>query len=452
MPFSGDSDFDAAHGNLSGSTTTCCSDDDGAETVYVDDSGDGGDDTVVVGCGPNTWPFTERDGFDLTGPFPGYDRRDRHGRLGPEPSRGLRVRLETYNNPITIDASKTALVIVDMQNCTLSEPLNKPHAGHRAERVLLELGIPAARRAGIQVVWLNWGLTERDLATLPPSVDRIWRFELNGKYLKNKGIGVDMGEVAVSADELGCGGPKPHLPSVPAVNGRVGNTATPRKKKNSAKPTAPTATETVPLQAGRFLMRGEWNTRLHAPLERAFHEGQMLARRRDVLFHKNRISGMCEDRQGRQPRHWKDEENGSGEDGGAKSSRICDEGVEEAASSSGAMEAFLRARGIRTLLFAGVNVDFCVMATLQTANIRGFDTVLLRDGCGTTNGERAAKVAYRSCRRGWGFLSSCDALAKSVEAAAEAAVEEAEAAEAEVVARMAASKRVDVAKPGGRLT
>ncbi|KAK0655403.1 hypothetical protein B0T16DRAFT_318937, partial [Cercophora newfieldiana] len=54
-----------------------------------------------------------------------------------------------------------------------------------AEDVLLSTGIPAARRAGIQIIWLSWGITEDDLEALPPAVDRIFRFDMD-EYHKSQ--------------------------------------------------------------------------------------------------------------------------------------------------------------------------------------------------------------------------------------------------------------------------
>ncbi|KAK0712649.1 Isochorismatase-like protein [Lasiosphaeria miniovina] len=64
--------------------------------------------------------------------------------------------------------------------------------------------------------------------------------------------------------------------------------------------------------------------------------------RPDVRFHKNRNSGLCD-------------------------------------KSSPVLAQFLARQGIRTLLFAGL----CVMGTLQDASLKGFDCILLKDGCGT---------------------------------------------------------------------
>ena len=58
--------------------------------------------------------------------------------------------------PVTIAPSKTALVVIDMQNVFLSAALGRSRGeGHTAEDVLLEHGIPAARKAGTQILWLT---------------------------------------------------------------------------------------------------------------------------------------------------------------------------------------------------------------------------------------------------------------------------------------------------------
>ena len=35
---------------------------------------------------------------------------------------------------------------------------------------LLKCAIPACRKAGIQIVWLNWGLIEQDIDKMPPTI------------------------------------------------------------------------------------------------------------------------------------------------------------------------------------------------------------------------------------------------------------------------------------------
>lgn len=49
--------------------------------------------------------------------------------------------------------------------------------------------------------------------------------------------------------------------------------------------------------------------------------------------------------------------------------------------SSCELSRYLEKEGIKTLVFTGMNTDQCVMATLQDAHSRGFDTILLRCLC-----------------------------------------------------------------------
>ncbi|KAK8029282.1 hypothetical protein PG991_006338 [Apiospora marii] len=239
-----------------------------------------------------------------------------------------RIELEAFNANITIAPQKTALVIVDFQNLLALESRN---VNHVAEEVTLKHAIPAVRKAGIQVVWLNWGLTEEDLAALNPTTERIHKFQPNGRPQLDKGFGHEMGDVELA-------------------NGEV-------------------------VHAGRFLMQDQWNSRLHGPSGAAYQES-LETSLPDKIFHKNRISGMCETKT-------------------------------ECAD-------FLRGAGFRTLLFAGCNTDVCVSATLQDASLKDFDCILLADGTGTTNGDRAQWTTERNCRKGWGFVSWCTALETGV--------------------------------------
>lgn len=100
---------------------------------------------VVIGPPkPNSfWLWTAEDGYDLRRP----------SSLTSPPLRP-RVKLPTTTSPVTIHPPKTALVIIDMQNFFLSAALGRKQdsEGHKAEKALLEYGIPAARKAGIQVI------------------------------------------------------------------------------------------------------------------------------------------------------------------------------------------------------------------------------------------------------------------------------------------------------------
>jgi nicotinamidase-related amidase len=278
-------------------------------------------DVHVVGNKNNFWLWTEETGFDLTHP------------ATPTSDPVLpRLSFSAYNTTLTIAPLKTALIIVDMQNFMLSQPLNERHVGHDVELALVTRAIPAMRKANIQIIWVNWGLSATDLEALPPTLDRIWAFKQDGTARFQEGINHDMGLIEV---------------------------------ENGDK-----------VQGGHFLMREQWNTDLHAPLEALRQEG-LKAPRPDVLFYKNRQAGVYE--------------------GFSDVSR------------------HLKNQGITTLLFAGVNAEFCVLATLQGAFLLDFDTILLSDCCGTTNGKAAMESTLQSCRKGWGFRASSEDLEKGLD-------------------------------------
>lgn len=299
---------------------------------------------MVVGHPSNFWLFSHHNGFDLTHP--------------PTPSSPPvypRVTLRTTNTPITITPSKTALVIIDMQNFFLSAAMGRQRGeGHEAEDVLLELGIPAAREAGIQIVWLTWGISEEGIKTLPPTVWRIFGWEIaenNGGFdVVDDDPGQAQGRTLQVPEKKSDGGIGSNLGLVKLEDGSV-------------------------VDAGKMLIRDQWNTRLHGPLDEAFHDGQR-AMAPDMRFHKERLSGL-----------W---------------------------GEASELETFLKKQNIKTLLFAGVNTDQCVLATVQDASSKRFDTVLLRDGCGTTSPEFAKQMVDFNCQKSWGFISSCSSLAQGV--------------------------------------
>lgn len=273
--------------------------------------------------------------------------------------------MQTTNSPITIAPSKTALVIIDMQNFFLSSALGrKREEGHVAEENLLKHGIPAARKAGIQIIWLTWGITEEGLRTMPPTVYRIFGWEI-----------ADSGQFEVEND----GGA--YRAGTSSTDKAIAEVKTLKRKERKSDPGLGAALGDVKLQdgtvvnAGRMLMRDQWNTALHEPLEAAFKEG-LKAKVPDVRFYKERLSGL-----------W---------------------------SHSNECQSFLAERGITTLLFTGVNTDQCVLASLQDACNKSWDTILLKDGCGTTSPEYTKKMVEFNCEKSWGFVSSCEELSKGV--------------------------------------
>ena len=275
----------------------------------------------VIGHAKNFWIWSEDDGFDLTHP--------------PKPTSPPvypRIPLATTKSPVKIDPRKTALVVVDMQNYFLSPLLGRPSksAGLRIVDKLVTHVVPACQKAKILIVWLGWGLTEQDLDEMPPSIVRGFECGLDRNFEDGEpkdlgGLGSDLGQL---------------------------------KLEDGTK-----------IEAGRVMMRYEWNTTLYPSLA-------LVSSGRDILIYKNRLSGF-----------WRGT------------------GIEDA----------LNSRGIRTLLFAGENTDQCVGASIQDACAKGWDCLSLSDGCGTTSPEFATKCTEFNCENGWGFVLTCQQLADGVE-------------------------------------
>jgi nicotinamidase-related amidase len=74
------------------------------------------------------------------------------------------------------------------------------------------------------------------------------------------------------------------------------------------------------------------------------------------------------------------------------------------------LDSILRNLGVTTLMFAGVNADQCVLCTLQDANFRGYDCLLLEDCTATTSPDYCMKAAIYNTRQCFGFVVSSAAM------------------------------------------
>ncbi|KAF2100752.1 isochorismatase family protein [Rhizodiscina lignyota] len=321
---------------------------------------------AIIGNASNFWLHSSRDGFDLTHP--------------PTPSEtapGPKLKIQTTTAPITVSPARSALVIIDMQNFFLSEALGRGKgAGHAACDALMKYAIPAARKAGMQIIWLNWGLTDEEVRDMPPAVKRAFGFQANvvadGESITN-GAADPYAESETSIGVDKHGDPKHQGGNVMLENGKDGRIY----KGLGCQCGSVTLPSGEKIDAGRLLMRDTWNAALYPPLDKAYEEG-LKAKVPDVWIHKNRMSGM-----------W-----------GA--SQMCDE--------------FIEKQGIRTLFFTGVNTDQCVAGTLTDAFSKGYDIVLLNDGAGTTSPNFSQECIEFNAGKTWGFSTDCKSLFEAAEA------------------------------------
>jgi len=142
-----------------------------------------------------------------------------------------------------IEPSRSVLCIIDMQNFFLHPSLS-PRAtdGRKAVTPTANM-IDAFRRHGMKVTWVNWGLTDYDLLTIPPAFKS--GFSTNGSDRADQTFGSDMGTLA--------------------ANGTT-------------------------IQVGPMLMRGAWNAHPWGVLGTMMDEG--IKAGTDLLLNKNRLSGL----------------------------------------------------------------------------------------------------------------------------------------------------------------
>jgi nicotinamidase-related amidase len=75
------------------------------------------------------------------------------------------------------------------------------------------------------------------------------------------------------------------------------------------------------------------------------------------------------------------------------------------------LDSILRNLGATTLLFAGVNADQCVLCTLQDANFRGYDCLLVEDCAATTSPDYCMIATIYNVRQCFGFVVRSDVIA-----------------------------------------
>lgn len=212
------------------------------------------------------------------------------------------VELPAEPVPVTLDAARSACVVVDMQNdfCTPGgwlDHIGVDVAPARAPIGTLVALLPELRRAGIPVIWLNWG-NRADRANLPPGVIHVYDPDGTGT-----GIG-----------------------------------------------------DPLPGSGSHVLEKGSWSAQVVDEL--AVADG-------DIMVDKFRMSGFFDSE----------------------------------------LDSVLRNLDATTVLFAGVNVDQCVLATLSDAACLGYDVILLEDCAATTSPGFCVEATLYNVRQCYGFVA-----------------------------------------------
>jgi nicotinamidase-related amidase len=75
------------------------------------------------------------------------------------------------------------------------------------------------------------------------------------------------------------------------------------------------------------------------------------------------------------------------------------------------LDSILRNLGVTTLMFPGINADQCVLCTLQDANFRGYDCLLLEDCAATTSPDYCLAATIYNVRQCFGFVVRSESIA-----------------------------------------
>ena len=79
------------------------------------------------------------------------------------------------------------------------------------------------------------------------------------------------------------------------------------------------------------------------------------------------------------------------------------------------LDSILRALQVKTLFFAGVNADHCVLATLMDASFHGYDTVLLEDCTATSSPDFCLQATLHNVRFCFGFTARHEDFVRALE-------------------------------------
>lgn len=216
---------------------------------------------------------------------------------------------------VTIDLRRTAIIVIDMQNdfCTEGgwvDHLGADYEPDRAPIAPLQRLLPPLRKAGVPVIWVNWG-NRPDLANMPPNQIHLY---------KPHGVGVGLGDP-------------------------------------------------LPGSGAHVLEKDSWAAAIVDELKQEPH---------DIKVDKYRISGFWDT----------------------------------------PLDSILRNLGTKSILFAGVNTDQCVLHSLTDANFLGYGCILVDDCCATTSPDFCTEATIWNVKKCFGFVTGSEAVIKSLAAVA----------------------------------
>jgi nicotinamidase-related amidase len=229
-------------------------------------------------------------------------------------SKSRPIDLPALPQNLVIDLSRTALIIIDMQNdfCGEGGWISSMGIDFMAARDLvgpINAVADALRHQNAPVLWVNWGVRP-DRANLSPGTQHPFNPHGSG----------------------------PGLAGARTDNQRSYN----------------------------VLQKGEWGAELVQGLEPAPE---------DIRIDKHRISGFWDT----------------------------------------PLDSILRNLNVSTLLFAGINADHCVYATLIDANFHGYDTIMLEDCVATTSPDFCMQATLHNVRFCFGFTATSGDLLNAVQ-------------------------------------
>jgi nicotinamidase-related amidase len=80
------------------------------------------------------------------------------------------------------------------------------------------------------------------------------------------------------------------------------------------------------------------------------------------------------------------------------------------------LDSILRELGIKSLLFAGVNTDQCVLHSLTDANFLGYGCILVEDCCATTSPSFCTDATIWNVKKCFGFVTQSPKLISAIAA------------------------------------